>query len=320
MAILDVLMDDGKIFDRNMITLGEKLGEGHFGCVFKGSIYHPQKEICEKVAVKTLHRKFITSSLEVNKFIEEAIRMKDFDHENVLSLVGLSFEGALPLVVLPLMENGALIDFVHDERNILTVRDLINFGTQIAKGMEYLSNQKFVHRDLAARNCMLDGMMTVKVADFGLARDVYEEEFYVPQGLSKVPLKWLAPECFIESKYTVQSDVWSFGVVLWELMTRGDIPYKAVLNCNLPEYLSEGNRLFMPLACPIEFYRIMMRCWFWDPERRPSFTQLIDEIDQSIKDIKGDKEKREITTAVSYYNVTEVKKMLNSGDSGVQTE
>lgn len=161
------------------------------------------------------------SRREIEQFIQEAMIMKDFDHPNVLTLIGLCFpDNGSPLVVIPFMANGDLRNYILNELNCPRVRELIGFGIDIGKGMEYLAAQKFVHRDLAARNCILDDRLNVKVADFGLSRDVYEQEYYRAESGGGLPIKWMAPECLESKKCTTKSDVWSFGVTMWEILTR----------------------------------------------------------------------------------------------------
>lgn len=272
------LLYDNKVIRREDIFLGEKLGVGHYGSVFKADF----KE--EIVAVKTLHPEiYQLTERNIKMFIDEALVMKDFNHPHVLHLIGISFENNLPLVVLPLMENGCLLGYLRNENNTVTIKNLLRFAKEIASGMSYLAEQRFVHRDLAARNCMLDANLLVKVADFGLTRDVYldPKEEYIQNELKEVPIKWMAPESLVISEYTTKSDVWSFGVVLWELMTRGHVPYGDLpLSCfHHLEMLGRGDRLPQPYYCPREIYQIMSSCWEWEKGARPNFGDIISEIE-----------------------------------------
>ncbi|ESO09335.1 hypothetical protein HELRODRAFT_133620, partial [Helobdella robusta] len=231
---------------------------------------------------------------EYNKFIEEAMTMHEFNHPNVLSLIGivikrsansgnLRWNGCMPLVILPFMKHGDLLTFIRTENNTPTVRHLMDFGIQIAGGMSYLSNLKFVHRDLAARNCMLADDLSVKVADFGLSRDVYEREYYSSgDRKAKLPIKWMAIESLEKGIYSTKSDVWSFGVVLWELLTRGASPYLEVDSWDFIKFLKSGRRLMQPVYCPLALYRMMRRCWHTDPSSRPTFDELITSIQNII--------------------------------------
>ncbi|NXU69798.1 RON protein, partial [Horornis vulcanius] len=276
------------------------IGRGHFGSVYHGTYTDPLLGDLH-CAVKSLHR--ITDLEEVEEFLREGILMKSFHHPQVLSLLGVCLpRHGLPLVVLPYMRHGDLRQFIRTQERSPTVKELIGFGLQVALGMEYLAQKKFVHRDLAARNCMLDETLTVKVADFGLARDVFGKEYYSirQHRHAKLPVKWMALESLQTQKFTTKSDVWSFGVLMWELLTRGASPYAGVDPYDMARYLLQGRRLPQPSHCPDSLYRVMLSCWAPAPEERPSFTGLVGELEHVLATLDGE---NYVNLAVTYINL-----------------
>ncbi|XP_045056070.2 macrophage-stimulating protein receptor isoform X2 [Desmodus rotundus] len=276
------------------------IGKGHFGVVYHGE-YTDEAQTRIHCAVKSLSR--ITELQEVEAFLREGLLMRGLHHPNVLALIGIVLppEG-LPRVLLPYMRHGDLLQFIRSPQRNPTVKDLISFGLQVARGMEYLAEQKFVHRDLAARNCMLDESFTVKVADFGLARGILDKEYYSVQQHrhARLPVKWMALESLQTYRFTSKSDVWSFGVLLWELLTRGTPPYPHVDPFDLTHFLAQGRRLPQPEYCPDSLYAVMLRCWAADPAARPTFGTLAREVEQVAAALCGD---HYVQLSVAYVNL-----------------
>ncbi|XP_061481510.1 tyrosine-protein kinase Mer isoform X2 [Rhineura floridana] len=267
---------------RNNLALGKILGEGEFGSVMEGNLSNPDGTT-QKVAVKTMKLDNF-SQREIEEFLREAACMKDFDHPNVIKLLGVCIEPSSqqvpkPMVILPFMKYGDLHSFLLRSRlgmgpQNVPLQTLLKFMIHIALGMEYLSNRHFLHRDLAARNCMLRDDMTVCVADFGLSKKIYSGDYYRQGRIAKMPVKWIAIESLADRVYTTKSDVWAFGVTMWEIATRGMTPYPGVQNHEIYDYLLHGHRLKQPEDCLDELYEIMYSCWRVDPVDRPTFSDL----------------------------------------------
>ncbi|XP_057567813.1 tyrosine-protein kinase receptor UFO isoform X2 [Hippopotamus amphibius kiboko] len=288
--------------DRHKVALGKTLGEGEFGAVMEGQLN--QDDSILKVAVKTMKIAICTRS-ELEDFLSEAVCMKEFDHPNVMRLIGVCFQGSeregfpAPVVILPFMKHGDLHSFLlysrlGDQPVFLPTQMLVKFMADIASGMEYLSTKRFIHRDLAARNCMLNENMSVCVADFGLSKKIYNGDYYRQGRIAKMPVKWIAIESLADRVYTSKSDVWSFGVTMWEIATRGQTPYPGVENSEIYDYLRQGNRLKQPVDCLDGLYALMSRCWELNPRDRPSFAELREDLENTLKALPPAQEPDEI--------------------------
>ncbi|XP_061212895.1 tyrosine-protein kinase Mer [Neopsephotus bourkii] len=281
------------VVDRNALSLGKVLGEGEFGSVMEGRLSQPEGTPL-KVAVKTMKLDNF-SHREIEEFLSEAACMKDFNHPNVIKLLGVCMELSSqqvprPMVILPFMKYGDLHSFLLRSRlemapQFVPLQTLVKFMVDIALGMEYLSTRHFLHRDLAARNCMLRDDMTVCVADFGLSKKIYSGDYYRQGRIAKMPVKWIAIESLADRVYTTKSDVWAFGVTMWEIATRGKTPYPGVQNHEIYEYLLHGQRLKKPEDCLDELYDIMSACWRADPAARPSFPQLKAHLEKLLENL-----------------------------------
>lgn len=280
----DILQD--VLIPERLLTLGHVLGKGEFGSVREAVL--KTEDSLRKVAVKVL-KTDITTSCDIEQCLKEAAYMKDFDHPNIIQLIGVSLHRRpgqrlpVPMVVLPFMKHGDLHTFLllsrlGEQPFTLELRTLVRFMLDVAQGMEYLSNKNIIHRDLAARNCMLDESLGVCVADFGLSKRIYSGDYYRQGSVSKLPVKWIALESLADNVYTTQSDVWAFGVTMWEIMTRGQTPYPGVENSEVYEYLIKGERLKRPPDCGTDIYELMHSCWSPVPKCRPSFSELVSQL------------------------------------------
>ncbi|XP_071870725.1 tyrosine kinase receptor Cad96Ca [Bombus fervidus] len=269
-------------FPRHRLKVFNILGEGCFGQVWKcEALDIDGKSGATIVAVKTLKEN--ATERERLDLAQELRVMKNLDpHPNVVRLLGCCTEREPMFVILEYVSGGKLQSFLRasrEERNHggpgLTSRDLTGFVYQIAKGMEYLASKGIIHRDLAARNILIDENRACKVADFGFARDVAANQIYERKSEGRLPIRWMAPESLYDNIFSVKSDIWSFGVLIWEIVTLGSTPYPGLAAAEVMRRIKEGYRLDRPEHCKRELYNIMYYCWDKDPACRPSFGELV---------------------------------------------
>ena len=250
---------------RSTIWIKKKLEVGQFGEVWEG-VWNGEKP----VAIKTsMPGKSATQDL-----LAELQVMKKIQHEKLIQLYGVCTKGEPIYIVMELMKNGNLLDYLQKgEGRHLTVPQLIDIAAQVASGMAFLEEQHYIHRDLAARNVLVGDGNIVKIADFGLARVIIDNEYTAREG-AKFPIKWTAPEAALFNRFSIKSDVWSFGIFLVELITHGRVPYPGMTNGEVLAKVEQGYRMPPPPGCPDPLYQIMMDCWKQDPDERPTFAHL----------------------------------------------
>ncbi|XP_069718751.1 tyrosine-protein kinase ABL2 isoform X5 [Phaenicophaeus curvirostris] len=251
--------------ERTDITMKHKLGGGQYGEVYVGV----WKKYNLTVAVKTLKE----DTMEVEEFLKEAAVMKEIKHPNLVQLLGVCTLEPPFYIVTEYMPYGNLLDYLREcNREEVTAVVLLYMATQISSAMEYLEKKNFIHRDLAARNCLVGENHVVKVADFGLSR-LMTGDTYTAHAGAKFPIKWTAPESLAYNTFSIKSDVWAFGVLLWEIATYGMSPYPGIDLSQVYDLLEKGYRMEQPEGCPPKVYELMRACWKWNPPDRPSFAE-----------------------------------------------
>ncbi|XP_049613933.1 protein tyrosine kinase 2 beta, b isoform X1 [Syngnathus scovelli] len=255
--------------DRDDITLGRLLGEGFFGEVYDG-VYAAANGKQIKVAVKTCKD---CSPDVMEKFMSEAVNMKTLDHPHIVKLIGIIEENPV-WIVMELYEYGELGNYLTQNQNQLSNTTLVLFSLQICKALVYLEGVNMVHRDIAVRNVLVASPDCVKLGDFGLSRYIEHEEYY-KASVTRLPIKWMAPESINFRRFTSASDVWMFAVCMWEILSRGQQPFFWLENRSVINQLEQGIRLPKPDDCPPALYSLMTRCWSYDPRERPNFTELV---------------------------------------------
>uniref|UniRef100_A0A8C0HDM0 Tyrosine-protein kinase n=1 Tax=Chelonoidis abingdonii TaxID=106734 RepID=A0A8C0HDM0_CHEAB len=266
----DELAKAGWLLKLQHLTLGDKIGEGEFGAVLQGEY------MGQKVAVKN-----IKCDVTAQAFLAETAAMTKVRHKNLVQLLGVILHNGL-YIVMEYMSKGNLVNFLRTRgRSVLQPKQLIQFALDISQGMDYLESKKLVHRDLAARNILISEENVAKVSDFGLAK-------VDPKGVdaTKLPVKWTAPEALKNNKFSTKSDVWSYGILLWELFSYGRAPYSKMTLKEVTEMVEKGYRMEAPEECPPSLYTLMKSCWETEPGKRPSFRKLTEKLQKELKHIR----------------------------------
>ncbi|KAK0089497.1 hypothetical protein PV325_007060 [Microctonus aethiopoides] len=266
---------------RNQVELGEIIGEGQFGNVHKGS-YKSRDGQTIAVAVKTC--KVDADLATAEKFLEEAYIMQQFEHPYIIRLIGVCSEAPIWLV-MELARLGEMRAYLQSNKHRLDLATLLLYTFQLSTALSYLESKKFVHRDIAARNVLVSSHTCVKLADFGLSRWVEDQSYYIASKC-KLPIKWMAPESINFRRFTTSSDVWMFGVCIWEILMLGVKPFQGVKNNEVIRKLENGERLALPDHCPPRLYSLMSQCWSYEPSKRPTFKDIRENLHEILLEEK----------------------------------
>ncbi|KFQ98594.1 Tyrosine-protein kinase ITK/TSK [Nipponia nippon] len=253
------------VINPSELTRVQEIGSGQFGVVYLGYLLEKTK-----VAIKTIRE----GAMSEEDFIEEAKVLMKLSHPKLVQLYGVCFENTPICLVFEFMENGCLSDYLRSQRGSFSKETLLGMCQDVCEGMAYLEQNSVIHRDLAARNCLVGESHVVKVSDFGMSRIVLDDQYTSSTG-TKFPVKWSAPEVFSYSNYSTKSDVWSFGVLMWEVFSEGKIPYENRTNAEVVEEINAGFRLYKPKLASKAIYEVMSHCWRMRKDDRPSFSVLL---------------------------------------------
>ncbi|XP_025896335.1 tyrosine-protein kinase Fes/Fps isoform X2 [Nothoprocta perdicaria] len=266
------VLKDKWVLNHEDVLLGERIGRGNFGEVFSGRLRADNTPVAVKSCRETLPPELKA------KFLQEARILKQYNHPNIVRLIGVCTQKQPVYIVMELVQGGDFLSFLRSEGSQLKVKELIKMTENAAAGMEYLESKHCIHRDLAARNCLVTEKNTLKISDFGMSREEEDGIYASTGGMKQIPVKWTAPEALNYGRYSSESDVWSFGVLLWEAFSLGAVPYANLSNQQTREAVEQGVRLERPEHCPEDVYRLMQRCWEYEPRRRPGFSALHQEL------------------------------------------
>uniref|UniRef100_A0AAX7V8B1 receptor protein-tyrosine kinase n=1 Tax=Astatotilapia calliptera TaxID=8154 RepID=A0AAX7V8B1_ASTCA len=279
----EAVREFAKEIDVSTVKIEEVIGAGEFGEVYKGRLKLPGKREIY-VAIKTLKAGYVEK--QRRDFLSEASIMGQFDHPNIIRLEGVVTKSRPVMIVTEFMENGALDSFLRQNDGQFTVIQLVGMMRGISAGMKYLSEMNYVHRDLAARNILVNSNLVCKVSDFGLSRylqDDTSDPSYTSSLGGKIPVRWTAPEAIAYRKFTSASDVWSYGIVMWEVMSFGERPYWDMSNQDVINAIEQDYRLPPPMDCPSALHQLMLDCWQKDRNVRPRFTDIVSTLDKMIR-------------------------------------
>ncbi|XP_047585699.1 tyrosine-protein kinase Fer isoform X2 [Lutra lutra] len=270
-VLLNPIPKDKKwVLNHEDVTLGELLGKGNFGEVYKGILKDKTA-----VAVKTC-KEDLPQELKI-KFLQEAKILKQYDHPNIVKLIGVCTQRQPIYIIMELVPGGDFLSFLRKKKDEIKLKQLVKFSLDAASGMSYLESKNCIHRDLAARNCLVGENNILKISDFGMSRQE-DGGVYSSSGLKQIPIKWTAPEALNYGRYSSESDVWSFGILLWETFSLGVCPYPGMTNQQAREQVERGYRMSAPQHCPEDIFKIMTKCWDYKPENRPKFSELQKEL------------------------------------------
>ncbi|XP_069961502.1 focal adhesion kinase 1 isoform X2 [Cherax quadricarinatus] len=265
--------------ERSSIDIGEIIGEGQFGDVHTG-VYHSRDDSTVLVAIKTC--KVESEGTMAEKFLEEAYIMQQFDHPHIIKLIGIC-SGWPFWIVMELARFGEMRAYLQNNKDRLNLATLVLYAFQLSTALSYLESKKFVHRDIAARNVLVYSHDCVKLADFGLSRWV-EEQSYYKASKGKLPIKWMAPESINFRRFTSASDVWMFGVCMWEILMLGVKPFQGIKNNDVLKRIDNGERLALPPNCPPRLYSLMSLCWTYEPSKRPLFKEIKEVLSEILRE------------------------------------
>ncbi|XP_076147456.1 ephrin type-A receptor 3 isoform X1 [Alosa pseudoharengus] len=273
--------DFAQEIDVSNIRIERVIGAGEFGEVCSGRLRLPSKREIH-VAIKSLKAGY--TEQQRRDFLSEASIMGQFDHPNIIRLEGVVTRCKPVMIITEYMENGSLDTFLKKHDGQFTVLQLLGMLRGIAAGMQYLSEMNYVHRDLAARNILVNSNLVSKVSDFGLSRVLEDDPdaAYTTRG-GKIPIRWTAPEAIAYRKFTSASDVWSYGIVMWEIISYGERPYWEMSNQDVIKAIDEGYRLPAPMDCPVVMHQLMLDCWEKNRSERPKFGQIVSTLDRLIR-------------------------------------